>query len=173
MKLFFTILVSTLLISNLDAQKIFSTRNGKVAFESPSSDDVKAVNNEVTSRLSDNGQLSFSLLIKGFKFGLAEMQDHFNEKYLESTKYPRADFKGTIVNLKDVNFAKDGSYKITAKGDLTLHGVTKNITVTGTVDIKAGKPLANAKFTVIFKDYNVNGTGVGDKANITVSCQYQ
>jgi len=173
MKLFFTILISVLFINSVDAQKVFGTRNGKIAFEAPADDDVKAVNNEVTSRIADNGQLTFSLLIKGFKFSLAEMQDHFNDQYLESSKFPRADFKGNIVNLKEVNFAKDGTYKISVKGDLTMHGVTKNITVTGTLNIKGGKPAANAKFTVAMKDYNVKSTGVGEKVNIDISCQYQ
>ena len=90
-----------------DAQKIFGTRNGKITFESPTDGDVKAVNNEVTSRIADNGQLTFSMLIKGFKFKYAEMQEHFNDQYAESSKFPRADFKGNIVNLKDVNFTKD------------------------------------------------------------------
>ena len=94
-----------------EAQKVFGTRNGRITFESPTDGDVKAVNNEVTSRIADNGQLTFSLLIKGFKFKMAEMQEHFNDQYAESSKFPRADFKGTITNLKDVNFTKDGSYK--------------------------------------------------------------
>ena len=173
MKLLFTLLISVLFLGSVDAQKVFGTRNGKVTFEAPSDDDVKAVNNEVTSPIADNGQLSFSLLIKGFKFKLAEVQEHFNDQYLESSKFPRADFKGSIVNLKAVNFNKDGSYKITVKGDLTMHGVTKNITVNGTLDIKAGKPLANARLVVLMKDFNISSTGVGDKVNIDISCQYQ
>src|SRR5471030_1302362 len=132
MKFFLSIVFSVLFLSQLSAQKIYATRNGKISFEAPSDDDVKAVNNEVTSRMADNGQVTFSLLIKGFRFKLAEMQEHFNDQYLESTKFPRADFKGNIVNLNEVNFSKDGTYKISVKGDLTMHGVTKNITETGT-----------------------------------------
>lgn len=173
MKLFFTIILSVLFISTVDAQKIFATRNGKIAFDAPSDDDVKAVNNEVTSRIADNGQLTFSLLIKGFKFKLAEMQDHFNDQYLESTKFPRADFKGNIVNLKEVNFSKDGTYKIAVKGNLVMHGVTKEVTVNGTLEIKGGKPIANAKFTALLKDYNISTSGVGEKIVIDISCQYQ
>jgi hypothetical protein len=173
MKLFFTVIISFLFISQVGAQKIFATRNGKVTFEAPSDDQVKAVNNEVTSRIADNGQLTFSLLIKGFKFKLAEMQDHFNDQYLESTKFPRADFKGNIVNLKDVDFSKDGTYKIAVKGNLTMHGVTKEITVNGTVEIKAGKPAASAKFTILMKDYNVSASSVTDKVRVDLACQYQ
>jgi hypothetical protein len=161
------------LVNTSDAQKVYGTRNGKITFSSPTDEDVKAVNNEVSSRIADNGQLTFSLLMKGFKFKLAEMQEHFNDQYVESNKYPRADFKGNIVNLAAVNFAKDGSYKINVKGDLTMHGVTKNVTVNGTLEIKGGKPVANAQFAILMKDFNVNASSVTEKVTIDVSCQYQ
>jgi hypothetical protein len=161
------------LVNTADAQKVYGTRNGKITFSSPTDEDVKAVNNEVTSRIADNGQLTFSLLMKGFKFKLAEMQEHFNDQYVESNKYPRADFKGNIVNLAAVSFDKDGSYKISVKGDLTMHGVTKNVTVNGTLDIKGGKPVANAQFAILMKDFNVNASSVTDKVTVDVSCQYQ
>lgn len=174
MKRFF---IATALIFTLataaDAQKIFGTRNGRISFTSPTDDDVKAVNNEVTSRIADNGQLTFSLLIKGFKFKYAEMQDHFNDQYLESSKFPRADFKGTITNPGDVNFAKDGSYKAVVKGDLTMHGTTKNITVNGVIEIKSGKPSVKASFVALMKDFKVDATSVTEKVTIDINCQYQ
>lgn len=174
MKLFLSLIISTLfLVSNTNAQKIFATRNGKITFSTLSDEDVKAVNNEVTSRLADNGQMTFSLLIKGFKFKYAEMQEHFNDQYLESSKFPRADFKGTIVNLKDVNFSNDGSYKVSVTGDLTMHGVTKNITANGTLEIKAGKPVAACQFSLLMKDFKVDASSVTDKVTVDISCQYQ
>ena len=174
MKLFLSCIVATLFfVSNADAQKIFATRNGKITFSAPSDEDVKAVNNEVTSRIADNGQITFSSLIKGFRFQLAEMQQHFNDQYLESNKYPRADFKGTIVNPTSVNFSKDGTYKVSVKGDLTMHGVTKNITANGTIEIKGGKPVASCQFTILMKDFAVNAGSVTDKVTVDVSCQYQ
>ncbi|GAC1437796.1 MAG: hypothetical protein NVSMB63_00200 [Sediminibacterium sp.] len=160
-------------VNNAEAQKIFGTRNGKISFQSPTDDDVKAVNNEVTSRIADNGQVTFSLLIKGFKFRYAEMQEHFNDQYAESSKFPRADFKGMIANLKDVNFTKDGSYKVTVKGNLTMHGVTKNITVNGTLDMRGGKPAVKAGFPAVMKDYNIDAGSVTDKVAVDIDCQYQ
>ena len=174
MKLFFScILTMFFLVTTAEAQKIYATRNGKISFSTASDEDVKAVNNEVTSRMADNGQLTFSLLIKGFKFKLAEMQEHFNDQYLESNKFPRADFKGNITNLKDVNFGKDGSYKVTVKGDLTMHGVTKNITANGMVEIKGGKPVASCQFVMVLKDFNVSASSVTDKVTVDINCQYQ
>jgi hypothetical protein len=174
MKSLFAFVLSLMFFATAaDAQKIFATRNGKITFSSPSDEDVKAINNEVTSRIADNGQMTFSLLIKSFRFKLAEMQQHFNDQYLESMKFPRADFKGNIVNLADVNFAKDGVYKATVKGDLTMHGVTKNITVSGTITIKGGKPGVDAQFTVPMKDFNVSASSVTDKVTVDIDCQYQ
>jgi hypothetical protein len=173
MKLFLSLVIAFLfLLYNADAQKIYATRNAKISISAPSDEDIKAVNNEVTSRIADNGQMTFSLLVKGFKFKLAEMQEHFNDQYLESNKFPRADFKGNIVNLANVNFTKDGVYPVTVKGNLTLHGVTKEITVNGSLEIKAGKLSAGAKFTALTKDFNIKGDAT-DKIVVDISCQYQ
>lgn len=173
MKIFFSLILAALFAVNADAQKVFATRNGKISFTSASDEEVKATNNEVTSRISDNGQITFSLLMKGFRFKLAEMQEHFNDQYVESMKFPRSDFQGTITNLSEVNFAKDGVYKATVKGDLTLHGLKKNITANGTIEIKGGKPVVLCKFSIPLKDFNISTSGVGEKIAVDVSCQYQ
>lgn len=169
-----TYLTITLLsIGQVEAQKTFGTRNGQIVFQSPSDEDVKAINNEVSSRLLDNGTLTFSLLIKGFKFKMAEMQDHFNTQYLQSTQFPRADFTGNITNIKSVNFTKDGSYPVQVTGNLTLHGVTQKVAANGTIVITKGKPLAKANFPIRIKDFGVNAPDVTEKVTIAVNCQYQ
>jgi hypothetical protein len=162
-----------LIFSTIDAQKVYGTRNGKISFIAPNDEDVKAVNNELTSRLSDNGAISFSCLIKGFKFAYAEMQDHFNTEYLQSNQFPRADFKGTITNLKEVNFTKNGVYKAIVKGDLTMHGVSKNITVNGTITVKDGKISAIASFPIIMKDFKIDASSVAERVKAEISCIYQ
>lgn len=162
-----------LVFNNINAQKVYGTRNGQISFIAPNDEDVKAVNNEVTSRLSDNGTMSFSCLIKGFKFGYAEMQDHFNTEYLQSNTYPRADFKGSITNVKEVVFTKNGTYKAIVKGDLTLHGVTKNITVNGTITVKDGKISAIASFPIIMKDFKIDASSVTEKVKAEINCIYQ
>lgn len=169
-----TLFTLSMLVSlRVEAQKTFGTRNGQIVFQSPTDEDVKAINNEVSSRLLDNGALNFSLLIKGFKFKMAEMQDHFNTQYLQSTQFPRADFKGNITNISSVNFAKDGSYPIQVKGDLTLHGVTQKVSASGTLVIAKGKPLAKANFPLVIKDFGVNAPDVTEKVTISINCQYQ
>lgn len=176
MKYLFTICLTTfalLSFQTLNAQKTFGTRNGQIIFQSPTDQDVKAINNEVNSRLSDNGSLSFSLLIKSFRFKMAEMQDHFNTEYLHSNQFPRGDFKGTITNIKTVNFNQDGIYPVEVTGDLTLHGVTKKVSSKGSITIKNGKPLAKASFPIVVKDFGIKAEDVTEKVTITVNCQYQ
>lgn len=173
MKLFLSLVISSLfLLSNADAQKIYATRNGKVTISSPSDEDIKAVNNEVVSRIAENGQMTFSLLIKGFRFKLAEMQGHFNDQYMESLIFPRSDFKGTIQNLKDVDFKKNGTYKIVVTGDLNMHGITKIISSNGTLEVKDGKLVAIARFTTLTRDFNIKSDAT-DKIIIDINCQYQ
>jgi polyisoprenoid-binding protein YceI len=127
--------------------------------------------------LQKNGQVVFSVLIKGFVFKNALMQDHFNENYLESTKYPKADFKGFITNINAVDFSKDGVYNIVADGDLTIHGITKKVQSPGTLEVKGTNVIVTAKFKVVLKDYNVTGNYIGTKiapeVEITVNCKYE
>ena len=161
------------------AQKILSTKTGQITFFSNAPlEDIEAKNSEVESKLlTSNGQIAFTLLMKGFQFENQLMEDHFNEDYVESSKYPKASFKGFITNIKDVNLAKDGTYPAKVKGDLTLHGVTKPIETTGTVVVKGGKVSAKSKFNVKLKDYGIGGKMVGDKIaeniSINVDCQYE
>jgi len=171
---------SLLLVSTayLNAQNLYSTHTGQIKFyASTPLENVEAVNNEVESKmLQKNGQIIFAVLIQGFHFANALMQDHFNENYMESTKYPKADFKGFITNIASVNFSKDGKYNITGEGDLTVHGVTKKITTTGVLEIAGGKVSINSVFKINLKDFKVTGSYIGTKiaeqVQLTVNCKY-
>lgn len=173
MKKFLFIALCSIAFTQTQAQKLYGTRNAKVSFIATNDEDVKAVNNEVASRLSDKGEISFSLLIKGFKFEYAEMQEKFNNDYAESNKFPRAEFKGTISNIKDINFTKDGNYKAVVKGNLTLHGVSKPVTVNGTITVKGGKVSATGKFPIVMKDHNIDASAVTEKVNAEINAVYQ
>ena len=83
------------------------------------------------------------------------MQEHFNENYLESPKFPKSSFKGKITNLEQINFEQDGTYPAEVTGDLTLHGVTKTITSSGTITVKDGRFKAESTFIVKPEDYNI------------------
>jgi hypothetical protein len=78
--------------------------------------------------------LAFAALLKGFIFPKELMQEHFNENYVESDKYPKATFSGTYTG--DVAPDKDGVYRVTVKGNLTLHNVTRAIETAATLEVK-------------------------------------
>jgi polyisoprenoid-binding protein YceI len=138
------------------AQK-YMTRTGKITFFSSTPlENIEAFNNEVAAIAdASTGEVVFQAPIKSFKFEKALMQEHFNENYMESDKYPKADFKGRITNMNAVNYAKDGTYNVTASGKLTIHGVTRDIAVPGTVTVKGNEATINAKFKVRTADYNI------------------
>lgn len=180
MKRFFLLLTAiTFTIINLQAQKIYSTKTGKISFFSDAPlEDIEAKNSEVESKLAPaNGQVVFTMLMKGFQFENQLMEEHFNENYVESTKFPKSDFKGIITNVKDINFLKDGSYPAKVKGNLTIHGITKEVETTGLVDVKGSNITAKTKFVINLQDYGIGGKLIGKKIAetiaITVDCQYE
>lgn len=158
------------------AQKNFSTSNAVVRFIAVDDTDIDATNKKAVSRLQANGDLSFIMLMKDFTFDMDKMQEHFNEEYVESDKFPRAFFNGKITNYASVNFKKDGTYPIKVTGNMQVHGVNKAIQTNGVIEIKGGKPVANAKFTVTLKDFGIGGVlikMVADKINVEVTATYQ
>ncbi len=145
------------LLSQAVAQKYY-TKNGSISFFSKTSlENIKADNNQVLSVLNaQTGEVQFSVLIKSFHFEKALMEEHFNENYLESEKFPKATFKGSITDIGRVNFGTDGMYTVPVSGDMTMHGVTKKVVTTATITIKAGKVSATSKFFVKLADYNIS-----------------
>ena len=88
------------------------------------------------------------------------------------------DFKGTVTDLSKVNFSKDGTYNVTVKGDLTIHGVTKNIEAPAIINILKGKISANSKFNIRVKDYNIKipttvVNNISETLSVTVDCNYE
>ena len=153
---FFYLMVLMLIATNADAQKYF-TRTGKVAFFSEAPlEKIEAHNNQATSVMDiTTGRMEFAILIKGFHFEKALMQEHFNENYLESDQFPKATFKGNITNIDAVDFTSDGEYAVNVKGDLTIHGVTKSIEAPGKIIIKEGQISGESSFEVKVADYNI------------------
>lgn len=149
--------IGLLIGSAITAQEKFFTKTGKINFVSKAPlENIEALNKSVTAVLdTKTGNLQFAVLIKGFEFEKALMQEHFNENYLESHKYPKAEFKGAIINNGDISYSKDGAYTAKVKGQLTIHGETNPVETEGTIKIKSGKILADAAFAVALADYKV------------------
>lgn len=158
------------------AQK-YMTRTARINFNATaanSPEKIEAVNNEVSNIVDmSSGQIVFQAPVKSFKFERALMQEHFNENYMESDKYPKAEFNGTIADVASVKTDKDGTYPVKVSGKLTIHGVTNEVSVPGTVTIKGGKVTMNAKFAVKLKDYKIDVPSVvtdkvGKEATIAI-----
>jgi polyisoprenoid-binding protein YceI len=160
--------------------QVWFTKTGVISIYSHTEvEDIKADNFEVVSFLdAAKGDLRFQLLVKGFQFPKAAMQQHFNsEAYMNSDQFPKSEFKGVIDNVSSVNFSKDGNYAVTVSGDLSMHGVTKKIKQAGTITIKGGKVSANTVFNVKRSDYNIsvpkfNAAKIADDIQVTVKCDY-
>ena len=139
------------------AQDKYFTKSGKIDFYSVTPlKDIAAKNKSAVSVLdTKTGTFQFSVLIKGFEFENEEMQEHFNDHYLESDKYPKAEFKGQVLNNASLDYKKSGSYPVQVKGLLTLHGVTKEVQTTGTLKVEGGSVKAASTFTIQVADYGI------------------
>jgi polyisoprenoid-binding protein YceI len=167
------------LLSNAAVAQKYFTKNGNISFFSATDlENIKADNNQVMSVLNvATGELQFSVLVKSFHFKKALMEEHFNENYLESDKFPKSTFKGAVADISKVNFSKDGSYPVTVSGDLSMHGVTQKITTAGNISISGGKITGTAVFKVALADYNISvpkvvENNISKTIEITINCLY-
>jgi polyisoprenoid-binding protein YceI len=139
------------------AQKLIS-KNGHIRFYSHTPmEDIEGHNKQVVSILDPaTGDLAFSLLVKSFEFKVALMQEHFNENYMESDKYPKSSFKGKINNNASINYQKDGTYQADVTGELTMHNVARSVSTRATVDVKGGIVTGKAEFVIKPSDYGIS-----------------
>ena len=140
-----------------NAQDRYMTRNANVSFYSDAPmEKIEAHNSQGASVIdATTGKVEFMVTMKAFQFEKALMQEHFNENYVESDKYPKAVFKGTIQDISKVDFTKDGVYPVKAVGQMTLHGVTNDLTSDGTIEVRGGKITGKSKFTIRCEDYKI------------------
>lgn len=118
-------------------------------------EDIKAENNQTYAILDPvNHHTAFAVLLKGFIFPKELMQEHFNENYVESDKYPKATFSGACSGDMDLN--KEGIYEVVIKGDLNLHGVTKPIETTAQLEVKKGHIKGTSVFKLRPEDFNIS-----------------
>ena len=179
------VLAIVLLISTSIAfgQSKYLTKNGKIYFNATSANSPEVVDatNDKTMSVIDasTGAIEFALLMKAFIFERALMQEHFNENYVESDKFPKASFKGTITNMSSIDLTKDGTYPANVKGQMILHGETKEVTSTGTITVKGGAiTAAKSEFSLVLADYKIDVPSVvkdkvSKEAKITVDLSFQ
>jgi len=155
-------------------QEKYITKKGSINFEAsvPSFEEVKAKNDAVTAIFNfDTGEIAALALIKGFRFKNALMEEHFNENYIESDEYPKAKFKGNLLDYNKDNIKSE--YKI--KGTLTLHGVSKEIETLATLQKDGDAISITSSFQTKPEDYNIKIPGIVSKKiakEILVSLQF-
>jgi polyisoprenoid-binding protein YceI len=156
MKNFLMLIVSLLIVNTTFSQKM-ATRTGEIKFEAsmPAFEKVAAENKTVSCIFDQsNGDFVALALVKAFKFKAPLMEEHFNENYIESTKFPKATFKGKILNFDDSKLSSTkNSYDL--EGDLTIHGVTNKIKTKISLAVNDGKVTAITNFLVKPQDYKI------------------
>jgi polyisoprenoid-binding protein YceI len=147
--------------SNLYAQnnKYFS-KTANISFDAEGKlddvEEIKAKTKAATCVYDEaTGAMEWAVNINSFVFASSLMQEHFNENYMESSKFPKASFKGKVENFADIKLTTDGTYPAKVVGKLTMHGVTKDIATTGEMKVVKGEVTAISNFEVALKDYNI------------------
>ena len=135
--------------------QIYKATDGEISFFSEAPvENISAVNKDVKALINaKNAEVAFIVTNVGFKFEKPLMEEHFNENYMESHKYKVSVFKGKIIN--EIDFTKDGTYEVTAKGTLDIHGITVEREIKGTLTISNGKINLTTAFDVLLKDHKI------------------
>ena len=156
MKYITIILLAWLSTTYQTGQNLYVCKNAKLSlYSSAPIEDIKAETQSGASVYNaSTGELDFSLVISSLQFEKAFMQQHFNSDYMESDKYPRATFKGKI--LEPVDATKDGTYPVNVKGELTVHGVTRARTIQGSLTVKNGVIIMASEFMVKCGDHRID-----------------
>lgn len=154
------LMILLVMAQHLQAQK-YMTQNGVISFYSSTPvEDIEAVNNQVSAVLNaENGEIAAVLLMKAFSFEKALMQEHFNEKFVESEKYPKSTFKGKIVDFDKLDVSEAQTNKVIIKGSLSIHGVTQDIEVNAVMVNKGELMDLKFKFQVEVADYDIEIPG--------------
>lgn len=176
MKRLVPIFIVTWFVFDASAQ-IWMAKNAKIRFYSTTPiEDIEAITHTAAGALNlKTGRIFFKATMKSFKFEKALMQEHFNENYVESDKYPYAEYDGLIQNIPELK--KDGTYEIYIKGQLTLHGVKAPRDMKATLKLVNGKIESKSVFLVPCHDYsikipNVTRKNISDNIEVTVVADF-
>ena len=138
-------------------QSKYMTKSGSMSFEAsqPSFEPIEATHSAVSALLNaDTGELAVLALVRGFRFPLALMEEHFNENYIESHQYPKTSFKGSILNF-DSNTLSNQPRTVQLTGELSMHGVTKLISVSATITKSDEQITLTSSFSVKTSDFGI------------------
>jgi polyisoprenoid-binding protein YceI len=113
-----------------------------------------------------------------FQFEKKRMQEHFNENYVESEKFPKATFNGAILNNSQLDYSSKGEYKVQVKGEMTIHGISNKVDAEGIIEVISDGIIARTKFLLNPEDYNIKipkvvRNNIAEHLEITVELNYQ
>ena len=176
----FIFLLSVLMVPLSGWGQKYLTQTGNIRFFSEAPlENIESINNQVSSVIDmETGAVAFSLLMKAFNFEKALMQEHFNEKYIESETYPKSTFKGSIVNYADLEIGTEAT-EVMVDGSLTIHGVTQEVSIPATLQYaEEGKLTGSAVFQVEVADYEIKipaavKDNIAKTIEITVNAEYE
>jgi len=140
--------------SSITAQ-IYMAKNCEITFFSAAPlENIAAINKAAKPILNTStNDIQTKIAMTAFVFEKPLMQEHFNENYVESEKFPYAIFKGKIN--EEIDWKKDGDYKATATGILNIHGIEKDRTIEGTISVKGAEIIISAKFNIHIADHEI------------------
>lgn len=153
----FKLVLSLLFIAFTCASQVFVCKDGLIKFTSEAPLElIKAQSSKASGALDcSNKNVLFMISIDSFDgFNSSLQKEHFRENYMETTKFPTATFKGKII--EDIDFGKNGTYNVRAKGIFTIHGVEKEKIVKVKVVVKEKTIEVETSFEVALEDHNIN-----------------
>ncbi len=172
------IMSAVLFTQNIQAQGKYTLQKSEIVFESKTPiETIRAVNNNAQGIVvTGKNKFLVRVPIQAFNFKRRLQQTHFNENYMESDKYPNATYRGTLEGSYNLN--KDGVYKVTTKGDLTIHGVKKPRVVPATITVKKGVATLSTNFLVKPKEHGVKipkivTKKIADEINVSIKAELQ
>lgn len=157
------------------SQKYVLNKGVVTFFSEAAIEDIKADNKRVSSIFNiSSGEIAFSMPNNEFQFEKKLMQQHFNEKYMESEKYPRSTFSG---KLEGFNNSITGDQAVKAIGKLTIHGVTKAVEIPGTVNFTSGTISMKSVFIIVLADYKIKipqllWQNIAEQVEVTIDLAY-
>jgi len=156
-KLVFCIIASALCAFTMQDNSLYITRDAHVWFLSQARlENIEAHTHQGQSLINiKTGKIAFSIQVKSFEFKKELMQEHFNERYMETDKYPKATFEGSITNIGQLDLSKPGNYTGNVEGDLTMHGVTKHMKATAAIVAANGSISAKSVFKITVAEYKI------------------
>lgn len=179
-KFLLTVFAFMLTLMGAQAQDRHLTRSGSVKFfSSAPMEDIEAVTNKALSIIDiKKSTVAVDILMKSFSFDKKLMQEHFNENYMESDKFPKGSFKGAYVADSNISNLVDGTYEVLAKGELSIHGVKKQIETPVTLNIKGRKISANFVFKVNVAEFDIKipkvvVKNIAEEVEVTCAFEYE